>query len=829
MPLDANTFDPAAFGLVAVSTTPSGTLPTVNPTPPAPSGGVPTIVVRPPANFAITAKAPIAGAPGAAAGPAPTAAPLHPLANLDPAAFGLDPTPIAPFPTAAAGPAAIVGPISPIGGSAADVAAHAMTLGADDVVVPAIGASMNYLLRQMIPGAPQASWSDDYARLQTEQRTARHAYEAASPIAAAGAGVIGSLATPGIPELFGAGGPATTAASRVPLATTAAPTVLDRATAIARGIAAGATLGGAAGFGESEGDISDRLGAAKTGAEMGGVLSAAAPLVSAGVGAAGRLLAPVTRPIAQIVSPAAREAAVAANLERATGGAPIVTSPTGPLDIAQATNAPAAAAKVQYAATQGEFAPEAGAMRDAQIQASEAKMAQLGTLTAPPQASAAVTNAIREAYGTARNEERRLWTVPKLAGLAVHPDGVQQEMNAAVAALDPVLRDSMSPRLRALVNRTNKAGMTTVRDLNGIRSDLEQIARTSPDGTERMIARTLSNAFMGGLDKTPEIAGAPTGVPTGRTTYARDAQGILRPVPEMSAPIAPDPEITQAHQTARDYTRRMRTLFADKQMKQVLHQVEGVYQVDPSQGAARFFDLAKGGIEGPQSIAELAAFIDTLRAQPNAPAVAAELRDTARSFVASSLAEASKANVAQKWTAQRMGNFLRVNGPWIERSGLFTAPQVAAARDLMDYASLLQRTEVLKTWSGSQTQPLFRTGETFTDQIMRPWVRRLAEMTATLGGLHVGGEVGAAAGVAASAAFEGAVRHAENAMRELMASAVLDSRVAADLQQRVSARAAKRLSPRTMALIQRLSAQLPSATGVPLNVTPTTPAAGAQQ
>lgn len=743
------------------------------------------------------------------AGTLPTPAPVV-AAPHDPfAAVGAIPVTAAAQSAAVPGqpPQTAAGPPRPgiPGGTLADVATHALTLGGDDVLLPAIGASLNSILRPMVPGAPQATWSEDYARLQAEQRANRTEYQATHPVASAVASTAGSIATPGVGELFGAAGPGAD--------------LVGKTVNYARNIAAGSGLGAAAGFGESEGDLNARLQAAKAGAEVGGALSAAAPAVPAIAGLVRSAIqkAPV---VGKLVSPVAREASVASNMTAATGGAPIETSPVGPLDLAQATNSPEIAAKVRYAEGIPEGQAATKAIRDEQAAATSAEIGKVGAASTLPDASAKFVGALRAARGLAGSEESRLWTVPKLANKEVSRDGVQAEVNAAVADLDPVLRDSMPAQLRALVNRINAKGATTVRDLNGIRSDLERIARNSTDGAERSMARTLSGAFMDGLDKTPEIVGAPAHTYTPVRAFG-DAGPPLAPVhvPEIVA----DPEITAAYQTARDYTRRMRTLFADPQAAALLAKTEGVYRVDPTEGARRFFNFSNGSIEGPQSIAELAAFTDTLRHQPGSGQVAQDLRDAARSYVAAALSKASRLGEGQNFNPKTMQDFLRTNAPWIRNSGLFEPAQIAAADRLLDYAGMLRRTEALNKQGNSATVSRFETGKTFIDRVMAPWVRHLAEVATTLGGAETHGGLGAAVGMGASAVFEKAVTHAEQAMRELMAATVLDSRVAADLQRKVNAGNQRLLAPQTIALIQRIGSELAGESIGPVSVPPATP------
>lgn len=586
----------------------------------------------------------------------------------------------------------------------------------------------------------------------------------AYPMSNVGGQVGGALAT-GIAA-------APSLAYRAPvLAANFAPRVAGMAKAIT------SYLGRNAAFGAGTNALAggDPLTGAEIGAGAAAIIPPAVKAIAAPIKALGKL--------APLVSPAAREAANARMLAPHVNPAAIESSPVGPLTLAQATNSPEIAAR-------GDIAPSFNAtanatMLKAQQDAVERQAVKIGAPSTIPDASSAFTGAARAGRGVAGKEETRLWTVPKLTATPVTPTPIQESVGKTMAGMEPVYRDAMSAQLKGLVGRLNRSGTTTVRDLNGIRSKLESVARNSLDGAERAQARELSDAFMEGMDRVPELGGAPGGVLTGRNTIQRTAdtmtptgapqKGFLREAPEMSGPIAADKEIAKAYQSARDYTRQMRTLFGDPQLATILKRAQGVYARDPSEGARLFFNFSNGSPEGPQSIAQLADFIDTLEAQPGSGAIATQLRDSARSYVAAALSHASRLGEGQAFNPKLMQQFLGRNMDWMVKSGLFERPQIEAAQQLLEYAQMLRRPEDLLRQVNSATQYRQERAKSFIAEVMSPWVRRLGELTLTAAAAHEHGGLGGAIGLVASQGFEHAVARTETAMRTMMAAALLDS------------------------------------------------------
>jgi hypothetical protein len=623
---------------------------------------------------------------------------------------------------------------------------------------------------------------DAFGQALAEQQAGHKQVQGEAPISSGIGEVTGALGT----GLVAAPGLAFKGATTLPQTL---PAVIDMAGSVGSYLARNAGFGAATSYAAG--------GSPVTGAEIGGGAAAVVPAIAAPLVAAGRT---AYRTLAPVFSSAAQEASVAANLGRAVTPGEIQTSPVGPLSLVEATNNPAVAAKSDIAAA---YNPAANtSLRTAQQQAVDAQIAKVGTPTTEAAASTTFGNTVRGARVLAGKEESRLWTVPALAVKEVTPTPIRESVGVALREMDPVLRDRMSGQLQALVNKLNRAGRTTVRDLNGIRSELERIARNSPDGTERSQARTLSDAFMEGMDRVPEIAGAPEWSYTPPPSYPGYAGPPRTPVTVPA--VEPDPEIAAAYQAARDYTREMRTLFNDSKLAAVLKKAEGVYRMRPSDAAQTFFDFADGGPEGAQTITQLADFIENLKAQPGASKIAITLRDSARAYIAAALSDASRLGAGKAFSPAAMIQFLDKNKAWIASSGLFERPQVEAWQQLLEYGEMLRRPAQLLREVGSATQPRGVRAQSFIDQIMTPWIRRLGELVMTGAAAQLHGGVGAALSFMASGGFETAVMKAENAMRTTMAAALFDAQGAKDLLLKATANNARRLAPGTVKLLTQL-------------------------
>ncbi len=514
-----------------------------------------------------------------------------------------------------------------------------------------------------------------------------------------------------------------------------------------------------------------------TGAAVGAGAAAALP----GIAKVASLPTAAYRQFAPLWSPAAREASVAATLKKDIGGLPVQASATGPLDLAQATGSPVVAAKVRYA--QGVAPTEAKALQDAQAAVARSQVSQIGASATPAEASASGTEAIRQLSKISRDRERMLWNNPALTDFALQTATIKQALQTALRAVqrdDPGLMLGMVGGTRAALNGIAKLPeRANLQNINSFIGTLKAIARRPPPENPRagaLAARLLDSAEKG-LDSTVSSSGAPSA-------------------------------IQSAYQTARDFTRQRATILGTQDMRATLaRNPTGLYTNEPSEALRRFFNFANGSEEGPQSIQQLIEFADQIkgsllgRGGEQVGAVRNQLRDAARSYVAAALTNFAKLGEGQNFNPKLMQDFLRKNAGWMQRSGLFQRPQMQATEKLIDYAAMLRRTEGLNPQGGSATQSRQVTHRTFVDEIMNPWVRRIGEL-ALAAGAHFHGEsiLGGVAAMGSEAAFRGA----ENAMRELMASAVLDAQVAKDLMMRATPGNMKFLSPQTQELLGRL-------------------------
>lgn len=521
-------------------------------------------------------------------------------------------------------------------------------------------------------------------------------------------------------------------------------------------------------------------GSPTTGAALGGGLAAALP----GVAKVAALPAAAISRFAPLWSDAARQRSVQQTLARDLAGSPVASSPVGPLDLAQATGNPTIAAKVRYA--QGVAPTEAAGLQAEQAAAARGRIGQIGTPAAAPEASAQGVEAIRDLRKMASQREGELWNVPALTDYQFPTGGLKQAAQTALNTLqqsEPGLLLGMTGDIRGALDGIGKMpDRANLQNINSFIGALKAVARRPPPDNPR--AGVLASRFLDALD--PALDGAVT---------------------SSGAPS----RVQQAYQAARDFTKQRATIMGTQDMRSVLaRNPTGAFVADPSEGLRRFFNFSNGSGEGPQNIQQLIKFADQIKGavlgrgqQAQALGMARDqLRDAARSYVASALTSAAKLNEGQNFNPKLMQDFLRKNSGWMQTSGLFQRQQIEAAEKLMDYSALLRRTEGLNPQGGSPTQARQEVAKTFIDRIMSPWTRRIMELGMLGAGGHAHGGMGAVLGGMAGTATEAAFHHAEGAMKELMASAVLDSRVAKDLMMKPGNEAF--FSPQTRALMDRL-------------------------
>jgi hypothetical protein len=258
------------------------------------------------------------------------------------------------------------------------------------------------------------------------------------------------------------------------------------------------------------------------------------------------------------------------------------------------------------------------------------------------------------------------------------------------------------------------------------------------DGTERHTAGILNNAFKNGMDD----------------TFASSTVGD---------------NIKQAYETARGYTREMRPMFGAKDNASVVGKNSaGTFRRDASEGLAPYFNFSNGSPEGAESIAQLSDFIGSLRHQAGSAGLSAEIRESAKSYVAASLTKAARLEEGQRFSPQNAIQFLSKNSGWMQSSGLFDKNQIKAANDLLEYSRLLRRTESLNMQSGSPTNARGETAKTFVDELLSPLVKRTISLGAILGGGSSHGGAGALGGRMAASAFDAMLHKAQESLRDIM-------------------------------------------------------------
>lgn len=376
------------------------------------------------------------------------------------------------------------------------------------------------------------------------------------------------------------------------------------------------------------------------------------------------------------------------------------------------------------------------------------------------------------------------------------PNADLNDFRTAVQSQQPVYRISEAADAANRANQSRQGGLESHAMFNAT-GDVQNMAQQM--GARLTSAEVQKAAQLVAAGEHPEAAIHQAVWPSQDAALQQNAQissftnpgmpGATQaplPVPLASRPaIQANPAIASAYQSARDYTRQMRSMFAAPDPAALLAKnASGIPRVDQSEGAGRFFNFSNGSPEGPRSISQLSDFIDTLKAHPMAGAAAKQMRESARSYVAAALTDAARANEGQNFNAATMQTFLRKNSPWMKSSGLFEQPQIEAATDLMNYAEMLRRPDQLLRQSNSMTQPRAARSATFIDSIMAPWVRHLVALTSTLGGMHQHGPIGAGIGMLAGGAFEKAVTGAETSMRTLMADALMNPELAQSLRMK---------------------------------------------
>lgn len=405
---------------------------------------------------------------------------------------------------------------------------HGESFGLDEILDPIMPA----LVEHITTGKP---FSQAYDEALQFQRVPRKEFEREHPVAGTATELAGSL--PGTvlaSPLFGTAGPAASTLARVGTG--------------ARNVAAGTALGGATGATMTEGNLGQRLEGAKQGAEIGGALTAAAPLVPAIAGG-----------LRQAVTPSARiPGIVGRTVAEVTGGVPRVQPspiPSVPMDLAQATGSPEAASALDTlnamnpAAAQRARSAQNSAMLDAITGRAPNEPALLRSTSNVPEViaargSARATKALQEAARISRTQEQRLWNTPALSEPNMSTWTTKRALTREVSAMrrndpDLALAFDESPVLQRIARGLRMFPQkASANQLNRFSSQLRAVARdTNQPGDIRHVATRLANAVQDGMAQAPEVVGqAPATQAQLDAVNSIKAREAAAPKPEAALP-----------------------------------------------------------------------------------------------------------------------------------------------------------------------------------------------------------------------------------------------------------------------------------------------------
>lgn len=607
----------------------------------------------------------------------------------------------------------------------ADVATHAATFGLDEIVSPIPAA----IAKSLSTGQP---FTKSYDEVIAKQRSERHQFEAENPATSVAIGLA-------------AGVPA--AAATAPLFGVAAPGagILARGGNLVRNIGAGAAVGGAAGFGETDGDVPARLEGASQGAQFGGALSAAAPVIAGAVRRVGTALRPAAS-VDNIAGNVLRESAgLAPGQPVPSPDAPAI--PGMPIGSGGAFNNAGIAARerninaIDDAGRQTQIEQQNAAIRDAAT-TQQPGGTQLARAVEVPEASASVVTAMQRAREVLRTEEERLWTKPELANMAPNAAAVKISVDRAINALPERYKQAIngSPDLRAtLDNLASLPQGSTLADFNSIRSDILSVSRSLPfsERFAKKVADTAADAVLTGIETNPSMRN--------------------------------DPAAMTAYQRARDFTRNMWSALDKPQFQRMLQATDGNRKgLDPGTLAGQMFKFGQGTERTPQGVAAVADMLDGVRRQWGAlatgnagvalpglsPSAAfsarAELTQGTRDFIVNSMLNSATSNVRdqagnQRLLMNKLSDWIDTNRPWIDKSRLFNQQQIGILDKIREASIQAQRVENLRGGTNSATFE-YLAGDRYVDAFIGPFLgRTMARGGGALAGLvatHLLGEAG---------------------------------------------------------------------------------------
>jgi hypothetical protein len=674
---------------------------------------------------------------------------------------------------------------------------HKVTMGFDEDA-SAIGGA---LWRHYTQGVP---FTQAYTELKQEQRQQREDWEQRNPLTSdvaagvgIGAGLAGGLARTatgqivgreGLGALFGSAGPGATLG--------------QRALTYGRNIGVSAALGGVSGFGETEGDLQQRLQAAQTGAEWGGALGVALPWGARVLQGIWRSM----RPSAQIERKAGEQ--LEQMVSPTSTGAPRTPTFTPaplsdfPLGAGSATGEPGlAAAEDMAAGVRGgargavdiRTGQQAGLLQEATEQRPWGRLAS--ALMTPSEASGYLANGMRNAMQVFKNFERWLWTRPSLAN-AVNVNQFQADVARWGQSMPVRFARAFAghnPLMNIVRDLRDMPAHATLADINDLRSEVLGISRTDADPQIRMIAGRFGDAMLRAIENNPALRANPAALAD--------------------------------YQAARDFTRKMWNTIGQTPFQNIIKATS-----DDAAAGGRLFRFGRNisGERVPQGTRAIIDALNDIRDQWNtlgqsglgtaAERAGQQLRQTAIDYITNSMIQpialaprdagiyATHLNNLQRW--------MTTNSGWLTSSGLFTRTQLDMLRNMAEAARLGSRGANVRGPTGSHTfeRLMAERNPRIVDIFSTAMNKRLFTVGGTvLGGLfgHWGeAGIGALLGFGTESLGQTFLHHLyempAEALRAKMIEAVQNPQIAQDLMQR--ARNARGFSDATYRWLRGFSA-----------------------
>jgi hypothetical protein len=374
------------------------------------------------------------------------------------------------------------------------------------------------------------------------------------------------------------------------------------------------------------------------------------------------------------------------------------------------------------------------------------------------QASDALQEGLQNARSMAQTEETRLWAKPTISDTQVNLDPTKNAFVAkqqALLASGPVSMQDLPTSLQKLPEMiANLPQTTTVRDLNMIRSDLLSTARSANDPNAARVARQYADTILDSMDQMPELRS--------------------------------NPQIQKDYQDARDFSRQYRTAFAQPGIAGAI-----APKTDSSLAGGRVFNLNRGTSRGDEW-----ANVRQVLQGAGQNDLSSGLRDQAKQFIVSDILNRSGAVLGgQSPSGTTMSKLIANNRDAFQRAGVFTGKEMEILN------------KVSQTLEGMQGLQAAAPKSMKDARIINPVLEHFSRVAGLIGGAHSGGLLHMAAGAIGGHAVASVMENAQNAVNDLVKTAMSDPHVAAGLMMRVNT-PANRLTPETRALLQRVTSLL---------------------